>query len=67
MQTAKATILILICVTLLGACGLRGPLYLPTQNPDSKTNIEQDSTPVAEEEEDEYSGKGIEKKSDSGQ
>jgi predicted small lipoprotein YifL len=31
MQTAKATFYLLICVCLLGACGLKGPLYLPDE------------------------------------
>ena len=53
MQTVKATLLILICVALLCACGLRGPLYLPAENPDSKPSIEQDSTPAADEADDE--------------
>ena len=29
MQTTKAIILILICTVVLGACGNKGPLYLP--------------------------------------
>ena len=29
MQTVKATLIILICIVLLGACGNKGPLYLP--------------------------------------
>lgn len=33
MQTVKTILLFLICVTLLGACGLKGPLYLPEDNP----------------------------------
>jgi len=33
MQTGKTTILILICAVLLGACGLKGPLYLPDEKP----------------------------------
>ncbi len=52
MQTVKATILMLISVALLGACGLRGPLYLPTGNLDSPPPAEQDSTPVTDAEED---------------
>jgi len=35
MQTVKTTLLILICITLLGACGLKGPLYLPEEQPAS--------------------------------
>ena len=33
MQTVKKPLLILICTTLLGACGLKGPLYLPEEDP----------------------------------
>ena len=35
MQTIKIYLVILICTTLLGACGLKGPLYLPNENPSS--------------------------------
>jgi len=35
MQTVKTILLFLICVTLLGACGLKGPLYLPEEKPSS--------------------------------
>lgn len=67
MQTFKATLLILICVALLGACGLRGPLYLPTENPDSKTDIGQDSTPATDAaEDDEDAEKDTGKKAVSG-
>ena len=33
MQTAISNLLILICVVALTACGLKGPLYLPDENP----------------------------------
>jgi len=33
MQTIKTILLFLICVTVLGACGLKGPLYLPEDKP----------------------------------
>ena len=33
MQTVKATLIILICAALLSACGNKGPLYLPDENP----------------------------------
>ncbi|MFC1778254.1 lipoprotein [Pseudomonadota bacterium] len=33
MQTVKVTLLILISIVLLGACGLKGPLYLPNETP----------------------------------
>ena len=51
MQTVKATLLILICLVLLGACGLKGPLYLPNENPAAKPANEQKSDPDAAEEE----------------
>ncbi len=43
MQTVKTTLIILICAALLGACGLRGPLYLPDESPAAKPAVEQDS------------------------
>lgn len=54
MQTVKTTVIILICLTLLGACGLKGPLYIPDENP----ALEQDTLPdedVKKEEENEGS------------
>jgi len=42
MQTAKTALLILICAALVGACGLRGPLYLPDEDPAAKPAVEQD-------------------------
>jgi predicted small lipoprotein YifL len=33
MQTVKTYIIILICAALLGACGHKGPLYLPEEEP----------------------------------
>lgn len=33
MQTMKTALLFLLCITLLGACGLKGPLYLPEEKP----------------------------------
>jgi len=40
MQTAKTTLLILLCISLLGACGLKGPLYLPEETPaDGQTAV----------------------------
>ncbi len=51
MQTVKIILLILICAALLSACGLRGPLYLPDENPATKPAVEQDSTAGTDEEE----------------
>ena len=42
MQTVKTTLAILICAVLLCACGLRGPLYLPDEDPATKPAVEQD-------------------------
>ena len=33
MRTVKITLLFLLSTTLLGACGLKGPLYLPEDKP----------------------------------
>ncbi len=43
MQTVRTTLIILICITLLGACGHKGPLYLPDESPASKSAVEQES------------------------
>ncbi len=40
MQTAKAILLILIYTSVLGACGNKGPLYLPEE----ESAVEQVST-----------------------
>ena len=52
----------LICVTLLGACGLKGPLYLEDGKPASETLTEQESN--ADEENMETPDQGDDKKSD---
>jgi len=44
MQTVKITVLLLVCVALFSACGLKGPLYLPNENPVSEPAIEQEPT-----------------------
>jgi len=36
MQTRKSMIALLACTILLGACGLKGPLYLPGEDPSAK-------------------------------
>jgi len=53
MQTVKTTLVILICAALLGACGLRGPLYLPEEDPATKPAVEQDSAAGTDEEKNE--------------
>ena len=50
MQTVKTTLVILICVAVMGACGIRGPLYLPDEDPASKPAVEQDSAADTDEE-----------------
>ena len=47
MQTVKTTLIILICIVLLGACGNKGPLYLPEE----KASAEQSSATDADEKE----------------
>ena len=49
MQTVKVVLVILITVVVLGACGLKGPLYLPTENPVSETAIEQETETATDE------------------
>lgn len=41
MQTVKFTLLALLFSCLLAACGLRGPLYLPEDEPASKPETAQ--------------------------
>ena len=45
MQTVKTTLIILICIVLLGACGNKGPLYLSEE----KATAEQSSATTADE------------------
>lgn len=47
MQTVKTTLIILICIVLLGACGNKGPLYLPEE----EATTEQGSTTDADKKE----------------
>ena len=58
MQTMKTTLLVLMCLALLGACGLKGPLYLP----EDESAVEQKLTPdtVTEEEKEEEDNTGKE-------
>jgi len=49
MQTVKLVILILICLIVLGACGLKGPLYLPSESPVAETATGQESDPTTDE------------------
>lgn len=43
MQTVRTVLPILIYVFLLGACGLKGPLYLPPDEPVSEPATEQEA------------------------
>ena len=61
MQTVKYSLLTLICLALLGACGLKGPLYLPNGNPAPEAVTDQESTSDSDEaEEDEDEGVEVE-------
>lgn len=62
MQTVKATLFILICVTLLSACGLKGPLYLEDGKPAAEFLSEHETT--ADEEKMETPENSDDKKSD---
>ena len=53
---------ILICAALLGACGLRGPLYLPEEDPATKPAVEQDSAVGTDEEKNKDDGEKDKKK-----
>lgn len=43
MQTVKFTLLTLLFSCLLAACGLRGPLYLPEDEPAAKPDTAQNA------------------------
>lgn len=64
MQTVKTILFILICTALLGACGLRGPLYLEEETPPALAPATgQDSAPDTDEAENsEKDGKDEKKK-----
>lgn len=51
MQTAKFTLLVLFCGCLLAACGLRGPLYLPEDEPVARPDTDQNARTKEEEKE----------------
>lgn len=54
MQTVKITLLILICLFFLGACGLKGALYLPEE----ESPVEQTTPAETDEDKDEESNTG---------
>ncbi len=67
MQTVKVVLLILTTVVVLGACGLKGPLYLPTEGPVSETDTGQETkTATDETEKEDDAEKEDSKKKDSG-
>jgi predicted small lipoprotein YifL len=49
MQTNKAIFIILICFSLLNACGLKGPLYLQEDEPTDQARSETQSEETKEE------------------
>ncbi len=49
MQTVKTTFIVLACVFLLGACGNKGPLYLPGENTGTETATGQEPASKGEE------------------
>lgn len=51
MQTVKFTLLALLLCCLLAACGLRGPLYLPEDEPAAKPDTAQNAKSEENEEE----------------
>jgi len=55
MQTVKFTLLALLCSCLLGACGLKGPLYLAEDVAEAGSAENADD---AEEKEDEQEASG---------
>lgn len=54
MQTAKTILLILICACVLGACGHKGPLYLPDekQSAEQASSVDNETEKEKEEKED---------------
>jgi predicted small lipoprotein YifL len=42
MQTVRITLLALFCLVVLGACGNKGPLYIPNENPVVKPETDQE-------------------------
>ncbi len=63
MQTVKTTFLVLIYIALLGACGLKGPLYLPDENPVTQPDTEQESVEAADAVKDKKDAEDAKKKS----
>ena len=57
MQTVRNALLTSICLVLLGACGLKGPLYLPPAEADAKPATALEAEPAAGENEEEEASK----------
>lgn len=45
MQTAKTCLLLLIISMCLGACGLKGPLYLPDESTPNQADTGKEAAP----------------------
>jgi len=58
MQSVKTTLLILMCLVLLGACGLKGPLFLPGESAAAAKGLLPDSDVTKQEEIEGSSEKG---------
>lgn len=53
MQTVRNALLTSICLILLGACGLKGPLYLPPPDTSSNPAFAQEAESATEKSEEE--------------
>ena len=52
MQTVKTALTLLLSIVLLGACGLKGPLYLEGEDPVANPATNQELSPDTEKAED---------------
>ena len=57
MQTVKTALTLLLSIVLLGACGLKGPLYLEDEAPAANPATNQEVSPDTEKAENKESGK----------
>jgi predicted small lipoprotein YifL len=64
MQTIRTILMILISTVVLSACGLRGPLYLPEEDPATTPGVEQETNGSEDKKEDKKEDQ--EKESDPG-
>lgn len=58
MHTLKTILSILICAAVLAACGLKGPLYLPDENPAGESVEQQPQLPDVKKEEENEGNSG---------